>query len=125
MKEIQILIGEVYTGGDGDIVKLFDGGCIALDTRLNDELIEEGMARELLRQVQVLRKKIGLEIEDRVIIRFRCDSRVLRSAIEDYKEFLCNELLCVEMREDRDLAGGRELDVSGEIATLDIIKACV
>ncbi|MBP5386048.1 MAG: isoleucine--tRNA ligase [Prevotella sp.] len=39
---------------------------VALEVELNDELIKEGMARELINRVQNLRKDSGLEITDRI-----------------------------------------------------------
>lgn len=41
---------------------------IALDIELNDALIEEGIARELINRIQNLRKTSGLEITDRIAI---------------------------------------------------------
>ncbi|MGQ9584118.1 MAG: isoleucine--tRNA ligase [Anaerolineae bacterium] len=45
-----------------------EAGClVALDTRLTDELIQEGRAREVVRQIQTLRKEAGFRIEDRIV----------------------------------------------------------
>lgn len=40
---------------------------LGLDTNLNDELIEEGFVRELIRQIQVLRKEADFAVEQRII----------------------------------------------------------
>ena len=39
---------------------------LALDTELNDELIEEGLARELVNKLNTLRKEKGLDVQDRI-----------------------------------------------------------
>ncbi|MCB9178165.1 MAG: isoleucine--tRNA ligase [Flavobacteriales bacterium] len=39
---------------------------VALDITLNDELIQEGIARELVSRIQTLRKETGLEVTDRI-----------------------------------------------------------
>jgi isoleucyl-tRNA synthetase len=44
--------------GDGDLT-------VALDTSLTPELVREGVARELVRTINDLRKRAGLEITDR------------------------------------------------------------
>ena len=44
-----------------------EGGLtVALDITLDDELLQEGMARELVSRIQTLRKESGLEVTDRI-----------------------------------------------------------
>jgi isoleucyl-tRNA synthetase len=43
-----------------------NGFTVALDTTLNDELVDEGLAREIINRVQNLRKKSGLAVSDRI-----------------------------------------------------------
>lgn len=45
-----------------------EGIKIELDTTLTDELRKEGQARELIREIQEERKKLGIERSDRVIV---------------------------------------------------------
>ena len=61
--------------GDAEIVQEASGTLLvkgegattlALDTELDDELLDEGIARELVNRVQRLRKDAGLEITDRI-----------------------------------------------------------
>ena len=62
---------------------LIDRGTqLLLDVRINEELAREGMAREVVRHVQELRKKSGLEMEDRIILHFATESPALRQAVE-------------------------------------------
>ena len=42
------------------------GGFVILDTQLDDDLLAEGYARDLIRQVQDARKTAGLDIADRI-----------------------------------------------------------
>src|SRR4029453_5215392 len=52
-------------------IGLIDRGTqLLLDVRINEELAREGMAREVVRHVQELRKKSGLEMEDGIIFFF-------------------------------------------------------
>lgn len=44
---------------------------VALDITLNDALIQEGIARELVSRIQTLRKETGLEVTDRIDLRIQ------------------------------------------------------
>jgi len=49
-----------------------DGGLtVALDITLTEELLQEGLARELVSRIQTLRKESGLEITDRIELRIK------------------------------------------------------
>jgi isoleucyl-tRNA synthetase len=76
---------------------LIDRGTqLLLDVRINEELAREGMAREVVRHVQELRKKSGLEMEDRIILYFATESPALRSAVEGHSSYISAETLAVE-----------------------------
>ncbi|MCH9039556.1 MAG: class I tRNA ligase family protein [Chloroflexi bacterium] len=46
-----------------------DGGfLVELDTHLTDELVNEGLAREVVRSIQDARKQAGLEVSDRIVL---------------------------------------------------------
>lgn len=75
----------------------------ALVTTLTSELIHEGLAREFVRRVQDLRKNSGLEISDRIGIRYQA-TEVLARAIEAFQDYIANETLAVSI-EAADLDG--------------------
>jgi isoleucyl-tRNA synthetase len=72
------------------------GTQLLLDVRINEELAHEGMAREVVRHVQELRKKSGLEMEDRIALHFATESRELRQAVEAHSSYISAETLAVE-----------------------------
>jgi isoleucyl-tRNA synthetase len=72
------------------------GTQLLLDARISEELAREGMAREVVRHVQELRKKSGLEMEDRVILYFGTDSAALQRAVEGHRSYISAETLAVE-----------------------------
>jgi isoleucyl-tRNA synthetase len=57
-----------YTPREGWAVEHGDDYVVAVDTRLDDELILEGRVYDLIRQVQRLRIDAGLEITDRIVL---------------------------------------------------------
>ena len=75
----------------------------ALVTTLTPELIHEGLAREFVRRVQDLRKNSGLEISDRIGIKYQA-TEVLARAIEAFQDYIANETLAVSI-EAADLDG--------------------
>jgi len=89
---------------------------VALDVYIDDNLKSEGLMRELLRKMQVLRRKSHLEIEDRIRIRFKTDSQILNRIISQYRDKLCKELLCLELLEEPSLIDSecRRLEISAE-----------
>jgi isoleucyl-tRNA synthetase len=73
-----------------------DGGYLtALDTSLNEELILEGVARELIRTVQEARKQAGLEVSDRIVLGVSGSSGV-EAALAQYRDYLMAETLATD-----------------------------
>ena len=75
-----------------------DGYVVALDTRITEELKDEGLARELVRRIQNLRKKAGFNVTDRIVLSYRAPER-LKRALERFGDYVMAETLCLEMRE--------------------------
>jgi isoleucyl-tRNA synthetase len=69
---------------------------VELDTKITEELREEGMLRELVRQVQDERKKQGLKPENKIYVAIVAD-RNLVNLIEKNKEFLLKEFRAIEI----------------------------
>lgn len=68
----------------------------ALVTDLTPELENEGLAREFVRRVQDLRKTAGLEIADRVEVRYQSTPK-LAAAIQAFREFIAAETLALSL----------------------------
>lgn len=66
---------------------------VALDTRITEVLALEGMARDIIRQVQDLRKKSGLEMEDRIILHLETPSELLAKSIAGHRDYIASETL--------------------------------
>jgi isoleucyl-tRNA synthetase len=57
-----------YTPRDGWEVKHENDYVVAVDTRLDDELVSEGRVYDLIHSVQRLRRDAGLEVIDRIVL---------------------------------------------------------
>ena len=69
---------------------------IALDIELTDELIEEGIARELINRIQNLRKSSGLEITDRIAIVLE-DRPEIHNAVLHCGEYIASQVLATTL----------------------------
>ncbi len=85
-----------YQSGEGMDVESDGGIVVALDTRLTPELIAEGMARDLIRRIQDMRKEAGYNVEDRIEVGVETNDEEVRGAFELFKELIAKETLAVK-----------------------------
>jgi len=71
------------------------GYLTALDTSLTEELIREGIAREMIRTVQESRKQAGLEVSDRIVLGVSGSAGV-EAALDEFRDYLMSETLATE-----------------------------
>ena len=69
---------------------------VAVITELTEELIQEGIVRDMIRSVQNMRKEAGFNVEDRITV--FCDAEDdLKKALQSYENYFCNEVLAVNL----------------------------
>ena len=66
------------------------GGFVILDTELNDDLLAEGYARDVIRAVQEARKAAGLEISDRITLKLTVPAGDV-TKIEQFKDLVAHD----------------------------------
>jgi isoleucyl-tRNA synthetase len=66
---------------------------VALDLDVDDELIAEGVAREVVRAVQDLRKASGLAVEDRIELWWATEHEGVARALETHRDTVAGEVL--------------------------------
>ena len=93
---------------------------VALEVELNDELRNEGMARELINRIQNLRKECGLEITDRVNVCISPDYRV-KAAVDSFSDYIKGQVLAdsISLVENT----GQEVDMDGFSVHINVSKA--
>ncbi len=94
LTEEDFLIKSVSTEGFSSTSD--NGISVGLYTELDEPLIQEGKVRNVIRQVQILRKDAGFAVEDRIQV-FSDWSSDLSLAIEKFKDYFCAETLTVSM----------------------------
>jgi len=91
------------------------GETVALDVTITAELRREGLAREFIRLVQDARKADGLDVTDRIRLRWSTGDPELAAALIEHRALICGEVLAVEFGQaDRSGADGTLADTAAE-----------
>ena len=90
---------------------------IILNTELTNELVMEGIARELVSKVQNLRKTKDFDIADRITLYYNGDDEVTE-AVNKFDDFIKNETLSTEIVVKFNLK--EEVDLNGHISQIDV-----
>ena len=94
---------------------------VALDTTLNQDLILEGLAREVISQLQQARKDTGLDVSDRISVRWSSDDAEVIAAIATHQAFICDEVLATSFA--KDASAETTAEVNGRALRFTITKA--
>ena len=82
---------------------------IVLDTSLTEDLILEGLAREVVRKVQSLRKEADFVITDHINLYYHGDE-MFDKMLASYDEYIKNETLADSLLEDQNIEKDMELN---------------
>lgn len=98
LAQLTILAGE-YTPEDVlmianevNVKEVVLGDAFELDTNITEELKCEGIARDIIRFGQVLRKKAGYALDDRIIVALNTESAEIQKAIQAHAEMIATAL---------------------------------
>ncbi|MFH1173163.1 MAG: class I tRNA ligase family protein, partial [bacterium] len=82
-----------------NVKEVLAGEANKLDTELTEELKQEGLYRELVRQINDLRKTSGLTIADRVKLHYRTEDKTLKAVMEKFQAEIKKATLSDEIKE--------------------------
>ena len=94
---------------------------IALDITLTDDLINEGIARELVNRIQNTRKSSGLEITDRINVSVSAPDNI-NTAIAAHKAYIASQVLANNLFLTDQLSNATEVDFDGTPLFIQIEK---
>jgi isoleucyl-tRNA synthetase len=127
--------GERLTAGDVDVratrhesftLAEDAGWAVALDLDLDDDLRREGLAREVVRGLNDLRKDLGLALTDRIAVTLDADDE-LGAAVAAHRTHIMGEVLATGLdlgpAEANDGAGPRSVDFDGHITPVLLTKS--
>ncbi|HXG70458.1 MAG TPA: isoleucine--tRNA ligase [Gemmatimonadaceae bacterium] len=104
----------VVRRASGEMVVKEEGGYFAaLDPSITGELRLEGLARELVSQVQRMRKDSGFAVSDRIRLGVFASGEILQ-AVEAFREWIADEVLAVDVRT------GEPTDGNNAMQTIDL-----
>ena len=102
---------------EGWLVANGNGLTVALDIQLNDDLINEGIAREMINRIQNLRKDAGFEVTDKIILYLKEDVALVK-VFEKHHAYIQQETLATKIELKKDLT-------EGELIEFDQIKTII
>jgi isoleucyl-tRNA synthetase len=99
------------------------GGFVVLDTEVTHELVEEGLARDLVRAVQQARRDAGLDVSDRISLTVG-GSDAVQAAARAHERLITAETLATSYDVgDADPSGTAVVVGDNEQATVSVMKA--
>ena len=72
---------------------------VIINTVLDEDLINEGLAREIVSKVQNLRKTSDFDISDRIDMKYN-GPKEIKDAINEFKSYIMDEVLALTLTED-------------------------
>ncbi|MEQ9288516.1 MAG: isoleucine--tRNA ligase [Cyclobacteriaceae bacterium] len=89
-----------------------EGGItVALDITITEELKQEGIARDMVNRIQNLRKEMGLDVQDKILIHVGSPVDVVKSSLKANKSYICEETQAKELSITDVLADGKPLEM--------------
>jgi isoleucyl-tRNA synthetase len=83
---------------------------VALDITLDDELRNEGVAREIVNRIQNLRKEAGFEVTDRINVKI-LSSNAIQEAVASNSEYIRTQILADALELTETLIDGYEVEI--------------
>lgn len=106
----------------GFVAETDHGYTVVLDTNLTPELIEEGMAREVISKLQTMRKEADFNVTDRINVGIKT-SASLEAIVNKNAQTISAGVLAQTIGALDDTGYVKEWNINGEAATLSVKKA--
>jgi isoleucyl-tRNA synthetase len=105
---------------DGWTVAKNSGFTVALDIKINQKLINEGVSRELINRIQNFRKDAELDVTDKIIIYLK-NNKKLKPVLDEHLDYIKAETLSIDIHLKEDLSEGSLVEFD-DINTRILIK---
>jgi isoleucyl-tRNA synthetase len=106
---------------EGYTVAEEDGYVAALRTHLTDDLIKEGMAREVVRRINTMRRECDYALNDQIVVTYKASDKLV-DALQTHANYLMTETLATALTPADAPSGDRveSFDFDGETITVGI-----
>ncbi|MFC1748510.1 isoleucine--tRNA ligase [Pseudomonadota bacterium] len=96
-----------FEGREGFDTASSAGFSVVLDTKITDELKNEGYAREIVRYLQDLRKEADYNVDDRIYVYVEAAGSASQ-AVTDFADYIKKETLAIELQDKGDFEWDKE-----------------
>ena len=94
---------------------------VALDVEVTEELKREGVAREIVKKIQAIRKDSGFDITDRIAVTLS-SSEISDAAVEQFRDYICNQVLADAIVVDASLVVGEDIELDNAVIKVAVVK---
>jgi isoleucyl-tRNA synthetase len=94
---------------------------VALDTRLNESLFNEGLAREFINRLQNLRKQSGFKVTDKIILYLTADNTLEKVFIK-HLDYIKDEVLAEDIVFKKGLEKGKNIEFDQIKTSVELYK---
>ena len=94
---------------------------VALDVEVTDDLRREGIAREIVKKIQAMRKDSGFDIVDRIAVEIASNG-VTDAAVEQFNAYICNQVLADELKISDNVEGDNVVELDNVAVKLSVRK---
>jgi isoleucyl-tRNA synthetase len=115
---------QVFTENiEGWVIESEDNLTVALDTKLDDELVSEGIAREFVSKVQSIRKEKNMDVNDKIKIVFKAEDE-LKGIISRQEKYISEQTMAAELSSanESNVNGYEEININGRACKISIEK---
>jgi isoleucyl-tRNA synthetase len=90
---------------------------------MDERDVLEGLARELVRRIQYMRKEAGMNIEDHVKVYVKTDDEEILKALREFEDYVKSETRAVEVVIGEARGHVREWEIDGQKVVIGVEKA--
>jgi isoleucyl-tRNA synthetase len=102
----------------------FEGGTVYVDTELTDDIEAEGYARDVVRRIQEMRKRLDLDVESEIDTAVDVADERVAEFVDRHRDYVASETRSREYTDEKPAEGGWELveewDVEGVAVTIGV-----
>ena len=94
---------------------------VALDVEVTDDLRREGIAREIVKKIQAMRKDSGFDIVDRIAVEIASNGAT-NAAVEQFNSYICNQVLADELKISDSVEGENVVELDNAAVKISVRK---
>lgn len=106
---------------EGFVSETYKNTTVVLDTKLSEELIEEGFVREIISKIQTMRKEADFEVLDRIEILYKANEKIA-NIISKNMENIKEDVLADSLLEGEKEGYSKEWNINGENVLFTVLK---